>query len=147
MTRAAGFLAVVAFALATGAFAGDSLQNLEIVTSSGVHRYDVEIADTDASREHGLMDRRKLAADHGMLFEFPSRSPVTFWMKDTYISLDMIFIDEDGTVRRIAERAKPMSEALIPSEASVTGVLELNAGQAEAIRLKPGDKVRFPFFH
>ena len=134
-------------ALTAGAHAGDSVQSLEIVTSSGVHRYEVEIADTDAAREHGLMDRRKMAADHGMLFEFPSRGPVTFWMKDTYISLDMIFIDEDGTVRHVAERAKPLSEALIPSEASVTGVLELNAGQAEAIRLKPGDKVRFPFFH
>lgn len=147
MTRAAWFIGVAWLALATGAHAGDSVQSVEIVTASGAHRYEVEIADTDATREHGLMDRRKMAADHGMLFEFPSRAPVTFWMKDTYISLDMIFIDEDGTVRRIAERAKPMSEALIPSEASVTGVLELNAGQAEAIRLKPGDKVRFPFFH
>jgi len=134
-------------ALTAGAHAGDSVQSLEIVTSSGAHRYEVEIADTDASREHGLMDRRKMAADHGMLFEFPSRGPVTFWMKDTYISLDMIFIDEDGTVRHVAERAKPLSEDLIPSGAAVTGVLELNAGQAAAIRLKPGDKVRFPFFH
>ena len=147
MTRARWIAGLAWLALAAGASADGALQNLEIVTSTGAHRYEVEIADTDASREHGLMDRRKMAADHGMLFEFPSRSPVTFWMKDTYISLDMIFIDADGTVRRIAERAKPMSEDLIPSEASVTGVLELNAGQAAAIRLKPGDKVRFPFFH
>ena len=92
------------------------------------------------------MDRRTMAADHGMLFEFPAREPVTFWMKDTYLSLDMVFIDSDGTVRRIAEAARPMSETLIPSIEPVTGVLELNAGQAAAIKLKPGDKVVFPFF-
>jgi uncharacterized membrane protein (UPF0127 family) len=123
------------------------VQSLDIVTSTGVHRYEVEIADTDSSRERGLMDRRKMAADHGMLFEFPSRAPVTFWMKDTYLPLDMIFIDSDGTVRRVERAATPMSEALIPSGAPVVAVLELNAGQTAAIRLKPGDKVRFPFFH
>jgi uncharacterized membrane protein (UPF0127 family) len=120
---------------------------LEIDTASGPHRYDVEIADDEASREHGLMDRRKMAADHGMLFEFPGRQPVTFWMKDTYLPLDMLFIDSDGSVRRVALHATPMSEDLIPSGAPVTGVLELNAGQADAIGVAVGDKVKFPFFH
>ena len=87
-----------------------------------------------------------MAVDHGMLFEFPVREPVNFWMKDTYLSLDLVFIDSDGTVRHIAEAARPMSETLIPSVEPVTGVLELNAGQAAAISLKPGDKVIFPFF-
>jgi uncharacterized membrane protein (UPF0127 family) len=121
-------------------------EGLDIVTASGSHHYDVEIAADEPTRERGLMERRTMAASHGMLFEFPAREPVTFWMKDTYLSLDMVFIDADGTVRRVVERATPLSEALIPSEVPVTGVLELNAGQAAAIKLKPGDKVEFPFF-
>jgi hypothetical protein len=121
-------------------------EGLDIVTASGPHHYDVEIAADEPTRERGLMERRTMAANHGMLFEFPARVPVTFWMKDTYLSLDMVFIDVDGTVRRVVERATPLSEALIPSEVPVTGVLELNAGQAAAIKLKPGDKVEFPFF-
>ncbi len=134
-------------ALTAGARADGGLHSLDIVTSTGAHHYEVEVADTEASREHGLMDRREMPANHGMLFEFPNREPVTFWMKNTYLSLDMIFIDADGAVRRVEQRATPMSEALIPSQAPVVAVLELNAGQAAAIRLKPGDKVRFPFFH
>jgi uncharacterized membrane protein (UPF0127 family) len=134
-------------ALTSNVRADGSLGNLEIATSSGLHHFEVEIADDEATREHGLMDRRQMAADHGMLFEFPYRAPVNFWMKNTYLSLDMLFIDSDGTVRRVAQRATPLSEALIPSQAPVIGVLELNAGQAAAIHVKPGDKVRFPFFH
>jgi uncharacterized protein len=142
-------LKVAAFVAALAAFAGAASaadSGLDVVTASGRHHYQVEIAADEASREHGLMDRRTMPADHGMLFEFPVREPVTFWMKDTYLSLDMVFIDSDGTVRRIAEAARPMSETLIPSIEPVTGVLELNAGQAAAIKLKVGDKVVFPFF-
>jgi uncharacterized membrane protein (UPF0127 family) len=142
--RRAAFAAAAFVAFAGGAYAADA--GLDVVTASGHHHYQVEIAADEAAREHGLMDRRTMAADHGMLFEFPAREPVTFWMKDTYLSLDMVFIDSDGTVRRIAEAARPMSETLIPSIEPVTGVLELNAGQAAAIKLKPGDKVVFPFF-
>ena len=135
-----------AAALATSAaHAADPV--LEIDTASGAHRYDVEIADNEATREHGLMDRHEMAANHGMLFEFPDRRPVTFWMKDTYLSLDMVFIDADGTVKRIAARAKPLSLDMIPSGSPVTGVLELNAGVAAAIGLKAGDKIKFPFFN
>ncbi len=139
-------LALTAFWAWLGAGAAHA-EGLDILTASGPHHYDIEIAADEPTRERGLMERRTMAADHGMLFEFPERAPVTFWMKDTYLSLDMVFIDADGTVRRVVERAKPMSEALIPSELPVTGVLELNAGQAAAIGVKPGDKVEFPFFH
>ncbi len=121
--------------------------SLEIDTASGPHRYSVEIADTDASREHGLMERRTMAPDHGMLFEFPERAPVTFWMKDTFLPLDILFIDSDGSVRRIALHATPMSKEMIPSGAPVTGVLELNAGQAAMIGVNVGDRVKSPFFH
>lgn len=125
---------------------GATVEGLDVVTATGSHHYEVEIANDDATRERGLMLREKMAPDHGMLFEFPAREPVTFWMKDTLIPLDMVFIDIDGTVRRVAEGAKPRSEDLIRSGDPVTGVLELNAGQAAAIQLKPGDKVEFPFF-
>lgn len=142
MRRAA--LAAAIALLSSGASAADA--GLDIITSTGQHHYEVEIAADQTSREHGLMDRREMAADHGMLFEFQTREPVTFWMKDTYLSLDMVFIDADGRVARVFENAKPLSEKLIPSIAPVTGVLELNAGQAKAIKLKSGDKVEFPFF-
>ena len=129
---------------ATGARADATL---EIDTATGPHRFNVEIADNEAAREHGLMDRRKMAVDHGMLFEFPERAPVAFWMKNTYLPLDMLFIDSDGTVRRVVLHAPPLSEDIIPSGTPVTGVLELNAGQADAIGVKVGDKVKFAFFH
>jgi uncharacterized membrane protein (UPF0127 family) len=134
--------AFVAFASAAGA--ADA--GLDVVTATGRHHYQVEIAADEASREHGLMERRQMAADHGMLFEFQTRAPVIFWMKDTYLPLDMAFIDSDGTVRGVFEHATPLSHAMIPSTGPVTGVLELNAGQAAAIHLKAGDKVVFPFF-
>jgi uncharacterized membrane protein (UPF0127 family) len=139
-------LAVGLITLAFGARADGKDQPLDIITSTGAHPYQVEVADDDALRERGLMYRHQMAANHGMLFEFPTRAPVTFWMKNTYLPLDMIFIDADGTVRGVYEHAKPMSEKLIPSGVAVTAVLELNADQAFDIHLKPGDKVRFPFF-
>jgi uncharacterized membrane protein (UPF0127 family) len=137
---------VVSFLFGPAARADAPIEKLDIITGTGAHHYEVEIANDEPSREHGLMDRHEMAANHGMLFEFPERAPVTFWMKDTYIPLDMIFIDTDGAVRAIAENATPQSEALIPSRVAVVGVLELNAGQAKAIKLKVGDKVKAAFF-
>ena len=148
MTGPLGRIAlVVGFsALTIGARADGAVQPLDIITSTGVHHYQVEVAGDNASRERGLMYRRQMAANHGMLFEFPTRAPVTFWMKNTYLPLDMVFIGADGTVRGVYEHAKPLSEKLISSGVPVVAVLELNADQAFDIRLKPGDKVRFPFF-
>ena len=87
---------------AGGAARSDGLEALEIVTSTGRHAFQVEIAKDDASRERGLMDRRYMAANRGMLFEFEQDAPVSFWMKNTYIPLDMIFISPFG--RRDAHR-------------------------------------------
>ncbi|HXT06876.1 MAG TPA: DUF192 domain-containing protein [Roseiarcus sp.] len=140
-------LALVASVLAFSARADAKLAPLDIVTSTGTHRYEVEIANDNASRERGLMYRHEMPANHGMLFEFPTRAPVTFWMKNTYLPLDMVFIDADGTVRGVYEHAAPLSKKLISSDVAVVAVLELNADQAFDIHLKPGDKVRFPFFH
>ncbi len=138
---------VVFLAASVGVAAqGGELDSLEIVTSTGRHAFQVEIADNDASREHGLMDRRYMAADHGMLFEFDREAPVAFWMKNTYIPLDMIFIAPSGVVTHIAANAEPLSERVIPSGGPCVAVLELNGGTAASIGLKVGDKVRHPFF-
>src|SRR5262245_4494417 len=94
---------------------GAELDTLEIITSTGRHTFQVEIADNDASRERGLMDRRYMAADHGMLFEFTSDAPQSFWMKNTYIPLDMIFISPSGVATHIAANAEPLSERVVPS--------------------------------
>jgi uncharacterized membrane protein (UPF0127 family) len=125
---------------------GGELDSLEIETSTGRHAFQVEIADNDATRERGLMDRRYMAADHGMLFEFDRAAPVSFWMKNTYIPLDMIFISPSGVVTHIAANAEPLSERVIPSGGPSIAVLELNGGTAASIGLKVGDKVRHPFF-
>jgi uncharacterized protein len=141
-------LAFVVFLAASASVAaqGGELDSLEIVTATGRHVFQVEIANNDATREHGLMDRRYMAADHGMLFEFDREAPVSFWMKNTYIPLDMIFIAPSGVVTNIAANAEPLSERVIPSGGPCVAVLELNGGTAASIGLKVGDKVRHPFF-
>ena len=141
-------LAVVLF-LAASAVAptlGGELDSLEIVTAAGRHVFQVEIANNDATREHGLMDRRYMAPDHGMLFEFDRDEPVSFWMKNTYIPLDMIFIAPSGVVTHIAANAEPLSERVVPSGGPSIAVLELGGGMAASIGLRVGDKVRHPFF-
>ena len=125
---------------------GDGLEALQIVTATGTHDFQVEIARDDASRARGLMDRRFMPADHGMLFEFDREAPVAFWMKNTYIPLDMIFISRAGIVTNIVANAEPLSERAIPSGPPCVAVLELNGGAAARIGLKVGDRVRHPFF-
>jgi uncharacterized protein len=125
---------------------GDGFEKLEIATSTGPHPFQVEIANDEASRERGLMDRRYMAPDHGMLFEFDGEAPVAVWMKNTYIPLDMIFIARSGVVTHIVANAEPLSERVIPSGGPVAAVLELKGGTAAAIGLKAGDRIRHPFF-
>jgi uncharacterized membrane protein (UPF0127 family) len=140
-------LFVVAAGLAaTGAAWSAGLEKLEIDTASGAHQFEVEIAQTDQEREKGLMFRRFMPADRGMLFDFKTEEPVSFWMKSTYIPLDMIFISRAGIVTRIAADAEPLSERLIPSGGPCYGVLEVNAGVAAQIGLQPGDRVRQRIF-
>jgi uncharacterized membrane protein (UPF0127 family) len=124
------------------------VNRLTIVTRSGArHEFVLEIANTPETRSRGLMFRRELAEGRGMLFDFAGReSEVTMWMKNTYISLDMIFIRADGRVRHIAESTTPLSEATISSNGPVKGVLEVIAGTARRLGLGAGDKVEHPFF-
>ncbi len=114
---------------------------LQINTASGAHKFAVEVMRTDEARARGLMFRRSMPANRGMLFDFQREEPVMMWMKNTYISLDMVFIDRKGVVVSVAENAEPLSERTIPSGPPVYAVLELNAGIAAKIGLKPGDKV------
>nr|WP_244507559.1 DUF192 domain-containing protein [Methylobacterium phyllostachyos] len=119
---------------------------LTIVTQSGPKRFDVEVMRDDASRSRGLMFRRHMAADHGMLFDFERAEPVTMWMKNTYLPLDMVFIRPDGTISRIAADTEPLSTAIIPSGGPVLAVLELNAGIAAKLGIQPGDRVEHAMF-
>jgi uncharacterized membrane protein (UPF0127 family) len=117
------------------------LESLEIVTGAGRRRFKVEIADDDAERNRGLMHRRSLAADRGMLFIFPNERPVAFWMRNTLIPLDMIFIRADGTIRSIAHETAPLDETPVPSGGPVLAVLEIAGGRARELGVLPGDRI------
>ena len=119
---------------------------LEIVSGSGVHAFNVEMATTEPERERGLMFRKELPQGQGMLFDFFTDQPVSFWMHNTYIALDMIFIRHDGVIMRVAENTKPMSDDLVPSGAPVRAVLEVIGGTARELGIKAGDKVINPIF-
>jgi len=119
---------------------------IEIVSSTGVHAFNVTLATNEKERERGLMFVKHLPEGQGMLFDFKTDQPVSFWMHNTYISLDMLFIRSDGTITHIAANAKPLSDALIPSGGPVRGVLEVIAGTADKLGIKPGDHVTGAFF-
>jgi uncharacterized membrane protein (UPF0127 family) len=138
-------LALLGYLAASPAHA-QTLDKLEIVTSSGAHAFSVELARTDAERERGLMYRRFMPPDRGMLFDFKREAPVMFWMKNTYIPLDMIFISHAGKIISIAADAEPLSERNIPSGGPCYGVLEVNGGVAASIGAKVGDMVKHPIF-
>lgn len=125
--------------------AGLRVVPLTIETADGrTHRYRVEVAETAAQQAHGMMFRTTVPPGTGMIFPMNPPRPAAFWMRNTLVSLDLIFIGADGRVRNIAERAVPRSEALLPSAGPVAAVLELAGGEAERIGLKPGDRVRWP---
>ena len=123
------------------------LQPLEIVTRTGVHSFAVEVVTTPEQQAQGLMFRRELPEGQGMLFDFHREQSTNFWMKNTYISLDMIFIRGDGRVLRVAESTVPLSEALVPSGGPVRAVLEVIAGTAKRIGIEPGDRVAHSIFN
>jgi hypothetical protein len=119
-------------------------QPLVARTGAGEFRFSIEIADEDGERQQGLMFRETMPTDHGMLFAFGGDRVVTMWMKNTPMSLDMVFLRADGTVARIAERTQPHSLAIISSGEPVSFVLELRAGAARLIGLKAGDRLEHP---
>jgi hypothetical protein len=139
--------AVAAPAVAQSGFAAFETASLSIETAGGTeHAFQVEVAETGDQRAQGLMFRRQLAADAGMLFLFGGSEVRAMWMKNTLIPLDMLFIDETGKIVRIEERTVPHSERAIVSGGPVSAVLELNAGTASRLMIQPGDRVRHPAF-
>ena len=129
-----------------GSLAAQHLQPLEIATKTGVHVFAVELAVTPEQQSKGLMFRRELPEGQGKLFDFQREQPASFWMKNTYISLDMIFIRADGRILRIAENTVPLSEALVSSGGPVRAVLEVIAGTARKLGIAAGDRVAHPIF-
>ena len=130
-----------------GRLAAAELQPLEIASKNGVHVFAVEMASTPEEQAKGLMFRRQLPEGQGMLFDFHTEQPTSFWMKNTYIPLDMIFIRGDGRILRIAENTVPLSEALVPSGGPVRAVLEVSGGTARKLGIAPGDRVAHPIFN
>ena len=120
--------------------------NLVIFSGADVQRFTVELADEPAERRQGLMFRRSMDADHGMLFLFDRPQRVTMWMKNTYISLDILFLQQDGVIVNIAHDTEPESLSQIASKGRVLGVLELSAGTTERLEIKPGDQVLHAIF-
>jgi len=144
-----GAWALIAFAIAgpAGRAQAAPLESLEIITAAGVVPFSVEVMRTDEERERGLMFRKELPEGRGMLFDFRPEQSVSMWMKNTLIPLDMIFIQSDGRILRIAENTEVQSEKIIPSGGPVRGVLEVIAGTAKKLGIKPGDRVAHPLFN
>ena len=115
---------------------------VSIVSDDQSHKFRVDLALTHHQQMQGLMFRRNMPADAGMLFVYKQEAPVAMWMKNTYLPLDMLFIARGGMILKIAERTVPLSEATIASGRAVIAVLELNAGTASRLGIKPGDIVK-----
>jgi uncharacterized membrane protein (UPF0127 family) len=113
-------------------------------TAKGDFAFNLEVADTAGERERGLMFRTNLAPDAGMLFDFHHEQQATFWMQNTLIPLDMIFIAADGTVKTIHVNARPMDTTTIPSRVPVRFVVEIAGGRSREIGLEVGDRFEHP---
>jgi uncharacterized membrane protein (UPF0127 family) len=142
----AGILFALVVALPRWPAVAAGTETLEIASKTGVHAFSVELATNDEERSRGLMFRKELPEGQGMLFDFMNEAPVAFWMKNTYVSLDMIFIRADGRILSIAENTQPLSERQVPSGGPVRGVLEVVAGTAKKLGIKPGDRVAHRIF-
>jgi uncharacterized membrane protein (UPF0127 family) len=147
MTSLAAVSAVLVTLCVNPAAQAASFQPLEIATKSGVQVFSVEMATTEEEKQTGLMHRKELADGKGMLFDFSPEQQISMWMKNTYISLDMIFIRADGRILRIAENTEPLSTKIISSGGLAKGVLEVIAGTAQKYGIQPGDRVAHPLFN
>jgi uncharacterized protein len=119
---------------------------LDIQSASGSHHFNIELATAMEQQVQGLMFRRSLAPDAGMLFLYTDDRDIQMWMKNTLIPLDMIFMRADGTILNIAERTVPQSLATISSAGPARAVLEVNGGTAARLGIKPGDHVLYSGF-
>jgi uncharacterized membrane protein (UPF0127 family) len=117
---------------------------LTVHSGSGLHRFIVEIARSPQEQETGLMNRQSLEPDRGMIFPYDPPQPVAFWMKNTLVPLDMIFIRADGSIARIAANAVPLSLEPVPSGEPIAAVLEIAGGRSAELSIRPGDTVDRP---
>ena len=148
--RVAAAVMLAAVVLAVQSHAGETapaasafpVDELIVETASGPRTFTVEVAANDADRAQGLMHRQDMAADEGMLFVFDGMGERFFWMKNTPLALDIIFISDRGVITHIADNTVPYSERVIPSMGPAQYVLEILAGTSAAIGIKPGDRVR-----
>ena len=129
---------------AAAAAASCAADRVDVRSGSSSASFTVEIADTEEERALGLMNRPEMAPFNGMLFVYPRPQSVSFWMKNTLIPLDMLFIDETGTVQSIHRNATPLSTESIPGGQDIKLVLEINGGMAEMLGLAPGAELRHP---
>jgi uncharacterized protein len=122
-------------------------QPLTFITAAGQqHKITIELADSDSTRATGLMYRRSIGPDEGMLFVYDDEREITMWMKNTYISLDMFFVRKSGVISHIETNTEPFSERILPSEGPALAVIEMAAGSAARLGIKTGDKVKHPAF-
>jgi uncharacterized protein len=142
------FVVTVLVFVANGAEAQEAarIEPLSIVTRESATLFAAEVADNDDLRGRGLMFRHVLPADRAMLFDFEKPRPAAMWMKNTYISLDMLFVRADGTIAAIAENTEPLSTQTISVEEPVLGVVELAAGTVKRLGIRRNDKVYHQVF-
>jgi uncharacterized protein len=142
------FLVIALLLAAVPAWALETFgtSELTIQTAAGPQKFSIELALTDAQMEQGLMFRRSMAPNAGMLFDFKQPTPVTMWMKNTVIPLDMLFLDTSGKIIDIHERAVPYSTDIIASAMPSRYVIELNGGTVARLGIKLGDQVTSPYF-
>lgn len=140
--------AVLALFLSPALTLAAELPNRETLTitkaSGGSATFTVEVAATEDERRVGLMERKSMAQDRGMLFDFGETRPVYMWMRNTYIPLDMLFLDESGVIRHIRAETTPLSEDIIDSHAPARFVVEINAGLAAELGIAVGDRAESP---
>ena len=117
---------------------------LTIVSSGKTHRFTVEVARSVEQQQTGMMNRNSLAPDRGMIFPYDPPQPVAFWMRNTLIPLDLIFVAPGGKILRIEANAVPLSLDQLPSGGPIEAVLELAGGRSAELGLKPGDQVSWP---
>lgn len=123
---------------------GFARDTLTVQRSEGRDQFHIWVAETTEQHQQGLMWIQKLPADYGMLFVLPEPRPMTMWMKNTFVPLDMLFFDSRGRITHIHERAVPQSEAIISSGGDVAGVVEILAGEARRRGIEVGDRIVSP---
>ena len=138
------FIVLVACCLSPPFSVAAEILPLSVTGANGTNQFSVEIAASGAERARGLMYRRSLADDAGMLFDFKTEQAITMWMRNTYVSLDMIFIDADGRIGHIVANTTPLSDTVIPSRIEARFVLEVKAGTSERLGIEVGDRVHGP---